>query len=287
MAKTSPVSPGWVRDGRWNKEVPVSTVSLPCQSILVLPMPLKWLSPHKAGFLFTVWWSHTTSRKRDLTLPDVPLKWVFTVIYLSLGHTHLGLAWALILLISFTEFLKSHLTCRFVFTAVHAVCFKGYDDAWSCECRIKNSVFQGHAFWSGISPLRSYSQLHSRSPWKGILGCIAERFDYRRSKTLIILKTWRPGSFAEAGMCRMWRAFSSEAEWHSEETLKCHFKLTDGGSTAGVWGEYWSSLEQQSLIHKLCNITEVHLLEYLNGMQIESGREVMEKEQARTWFGGK
>lgn len=31
-------------------------------------------------------------------------------------------------------------------------------------------------FWSGISPLRSYSRQHCWSPWKGILGCTAERF---------------------------------------------------------------------------------------------------------------
>ena len=158
--------------------------------------------------------------------------------------------------------LKSPLTCRFVSRVVNAVCFKGYDDACICEFRIKNTVGR-HAFWSGISPLRSYSQQHSRSPWKGILGCIAERFEYLRSKTLIISKTCRPGGSAEAGVCRMWRALSSEAEWHSEKSLKCHFKLTDGASTADVWGEYWSTSGRPSVIHKRFNIIEVHLLECL------------------------
>lgn len=63
---------------------------------------------------------------------------------------------------------KSHHICRVVFTALHAVCFKQDVDAWSCECRIKNGVFQGHVFWSGISLLRSYSQQYSKRPWKGV-----------------------------------------------------------------------------------------------------------------------
>lgn len=174
MAKTSPVSPSSVSNRRWNKEVPVSTVNLSCQSILALPMPLKWLSPHKTGLLSRVW-RHKTSWKQDLTSYHAPMTCVFTVICVSLGHMLLGLAWVLILLISCTEILKSPSICRFVSPRLLAVCFWGYNDAWSCECRIKNSVFQGHAFWSGISPLRSYSQQHSSSPWKGILGCIAEK----------------------------------------------------------------------------------------------------------------
>lgn len=161
------------------------------------------------------------------------------------------------------NFRKTHLTYRWVSTVVHAVCFKGYDDAWSCEFRIKNTV-GGHAFWRGISPLRSYSTQYSRSPWKGILECNAERFEkYLRSKTLITSKTCRPGGSAEAGVCRMWRALGSEAEWHSVESLKCHFKLTDGAFAAGVWGECWSTSGQPSVIHKLFNIIELHLLECL------------------------
>lgn len=92
-AKTSPVSPSWVRDRRRNMEVPVSTVNLSCQSILASPMPLKWQSPHKMGLLSRVWWSHTCSWKASkITSPDVSIKCVFTLQSLSLGHAHLGLA---------------------------------------------------------------------------------------------------------------------------------------------------------------------------------------------------
>lgn len=61
----------------------------------------------------------------------------------------------------------------------------------------------------------------------------------------------------------MWRTLSLKAEWLTEESLQCHFKLTDGASTAGVWGEYWSTSEQHSVIHKLFNIARVHLLDRL------------------------
>lgn len=114
-------------------------------------------------------------------------------------HMLLGLAWVLISLISLYRNPKTVFHMQFNFSTVLAVCFWGYDDAWSCECGIKNSVFQGHTFWSRISPPRSYSQQHSSSPWKGILGCIAERFEYLRSKTLIISKTCRTGGCAEVG----------------------------------------------------------------------------------------
>lgn len=122
------------------------------------------------------------------------------------------------------------------FTESHAAWFKRGEDAWGCECRIRTGVLQGHVLWSGISRARSYSQWHSRSPWKDILGCIAERLEYQRSKTLIM----QTGGSGRAGMCRMWRALSLGAQWHSEESLKCHFKLRDGGSVAGVWGELGS-----------------------------------------------
>lgn len=69
---------------------------------------------------------------------------------------------------------KYHLIWRLVFTVRYVVGLKGYDNVWSSEFRIKNSVFQGLAFSSGISPLRTYSRQHSGSQWKGTLGWIAE-----------------------------------------------------------------------------------------------------------------
>lgn len=46
----------------------------------------------------------------------------------------------------------------------------------SCDFRTEKSVFQGPAFSSGISPVKSHSQQHSGSKWKGTSGCSAERF---------------------------------------------------------------------------------------------------------------
>ncbi len=70
------------------------------------------------------------------------------------------------------------------------------------------------------------------------------------------------GGSTEAGVCRMWKTLGSETEWHLEQSLKCHFKLTDGASTVGVWGEYWSASEQQCEAQRF-QITEVHSLECL------------------------
>lgn len=164
---------------------------------------------------------------------------------------------------------------------VHAACFKGYADAWSCEFRIKNSVFQGLSFWSGISPLRSYSQQHSRSPWKGILGCIAEWFweakhsSFRRHADRgVVLRSWAVQNV-------------KSPQLGDRMTLggnKCDLKLTDGASTAG--GGNTDLPRNNCVIHKLFKITEVHLLECLRDTYKvrdahRKWREVAGKEQAR------
>lgn len=171
-AKTSPVSPSWVRERRQNKEVPVSTVNLCCQSILSLTM---WSDYHHKRQDFYSGSDEVTQPVESETSSDASLKCVFAVITLRFRYSDLRSI--PILSMSFFLFLKKNKKKNFgLFSqwCTHAACVRGDDDAWGCECRIKNSVFQGHAFWSGISLLRSYSQQHFRSPWKGILGCTAE-----------------------------------------------------------------------------------------------------------------
>lgn len=135
----------------------------------------------------------------------------------------------------------SHLKCRLVFTVVHTACLKGYDDAWHCECRITNSVFQGHAFWSGISPLRSYSQLHSRSPWKCVLGIHCREVWESEKRKHSFHRHPDQGAPPKPGCRKFVKSPQSEAEWRSKQSLKCHFKLTDGASTVSVRGECWSN----------------------------------------------
>lgn len=197
--------------------------NLCCQSFLNTAMSLMWLSPHKTGVTSGVWWSRTIRHTEVCFHGDACDLPSFA-------------SWLSICIIWTDQWFynRCHSTCSFFpsqWNVLHV------SDAWSCEWRIRNGVFQGRAFWSGISLPRSYSQWHSRSPWKDILGCIEGRLEYQRSKTLIR----QAGGSAGARMCRMWRVLSSEAQWHSEESLKCHFKLSDRGSAAGAWWEFWSN----------------------------------------------
>lgn len=144
-------------------------------------MPLKWLSPQKTGLLSGVWWSHTTNWERLLKISHMYPWNVFVFFRSDMSQpwsyaSRLSMSIDLFYWSPIQKCLKSHLIWRLLFTVAHAVCLKGYDDVWGCEFRIKNSVFQGLAFSSGISPLRGYSQQHSGSQWKCTLGCIAEKF---------------------------------------------------------------------------------------------------------------
>lgn len=114
-----------VEDGTWKCLSPLSIYPVN----LSFPYPCQWSDYHhiRRVFLAWVWWSHTTSWKKHLKSLDVSLKGVFTVIGLSLAHTHLGFAWVLILLISHTEI--SHPRWRLAFTVAHAYMFQGI---WPC-----------------------------------------------------------------------------------------------------------------------------------------------------------